>query len=188
MSQETTESTPSGLSQPTELPDVSRVGDLELDQDKDFERHEWRAERIGWVLISLFLAAALLGLFSSGPLSSASAGEKGQGLQLRYSRFARKMAPTTLEVHLGPEAARGGEARVWFSRNYIEQFEVLGTTPEPSRTEAGADRLTFVFDVPDPAEDTGVTLHLRSERAGAFSARVGLDNGTSWPIRQYIYP
>ena len=174
--------------QPTPYPDIVRVGDLELDQDTDFDRKQWRFERAGWAVIALIVVVASLGVFSVGPLAPASAGSAQSGLQVRYSRFARKMAPTMLEITLGEKAGKNGKARVWISRDYIERFEVLHVTPDPASVEAGGHRIIYEFDVSKPPETTGVTFHLRSETAGIFDAEAGLEDGPTVPIRQTLYP
>jgi hypothetical protein len=48
------------------MPDVHRVGDLELEQDVQYQQRSWAFERIGWIAMSLIAIAALLGLTGSG--------------------------------------------------------------------------------------------------------------------------
>ncbi len=48
---------------------VQRVGDLEVAQDRTFQRRSWTIQRVGWVVMLLVAAAALAGLTGSGPLS-----------------------------------------------------------------------------------------------------------------------
>jgi hypothetical protein len=47
---------------------VPRVGDLEVDQNLEFEKVFWRAQRIGWGVVALVVLAALLGVFGNGSL------------------------------------------------------------------------------------------------------------------------
>jgi hypothetical protein len=48
---------------------TERVGDLEVNQDLDFQRHVWWFQRIGLVGMALVVVAALLGLFGGGDSS-----------------------------------------------------------------------------------------------------------------------
>jgi len=42
------------------------------ESDHRFHRNEWRLQRIGWVLVALFLVLAVAGLFGNGPLEERS--------------------------------------------------------------------------------------------------------------------
>lgn len=41
--------------------------DLELTEDFTFEQREWKVQRLGWLIMGLSTALALLGLFGPGP-------------------------------------------------------------------------------------------------------------------------
>src|SRR3712207_4138009 len=53
-----------------DMSETTRVGDLEVAEDLTFQRREWAAQRVGWVLLALVIAAALAGLLGRGPLST----------------------------------------------------------------------------------------------------------------------
>lgn len=167
---------------------ISRVGDLEIELDTKFQQREWRWERAGWALITFVVVASLLGLFSTGPLSKTMTGTPSGGIQVKYDRFARRMAPIMMEVVLEEKASQRGKASIQFSRTYIEKFELVRITPEPSRTEAGKDWVVYTFDVADPPEPTGVTFYLRSEVSGVLSGNVRLEESVAFPLRQFVYP
>ena len=128
---------------------IKRVGDLDIEQDLDFQQRSWRVQRAGWIAMALVTLLALLGLFGSGPLGNATAGEEGAPLRLEYGRFVRLGAPSHLRVHIGPGTTPNGEAHLWLSRAYLEEIEIQRITPEPDRVEAGPDRLTYIFLVPE---------------------------------------
>ena len=67
---------------------IVRIGDLEVDEDLPFQRRAWVAQRIGWVLMALFVLAAAVGLLGAGPLSHARIDVPGL-MTLEYERFAR---------------------------------------------------------------------------------------------------
>jgi hypothetical protein len=48
---------------------LGRAGDLEVEQDLDFQQRTWALERAGWIVMLLIIAAALAGFFGGGPLS-----------------------------------------------------------------------------------------------------------------------
>ena len=81
---------------------MQRVGDLEIEQDHDFQRRSWRLQRAGWIVLSLVLLAGLLGLFGSGPLAHATVGAPGCPVASRV----RPVRPHRRPVHVdGPAAA-----------------------------------------------------------------------------------
>ncbi len=47
------------------MPNVPRVGDLQINQDLDYQRREWTIQRVGWVVIGLIVCAAAP--WASGP-------------------------------------------------------------------------------------------------------------------------
>ena len=166
-----------------------RIGDLDIHEDATFQSRTWLLERIGWIVILLILAAALLGLCgSAGPLGRGSAGEQGGPLSLRYARFPRHAAPTLLEVRLDGATVRDGTARVWMEQALLENFDLEHVTPEPVTVELGAGHLTYVFRVAEPGGPLTITFSLRAERYGPHTGRIGLPDGPTLRFRQFVYP
>ncbi|MGH7964579.1 MAG: hypothetical protein ACRERD_22680 [Candidatus Binatia bacterium] len=170
------------------MADIRRVGDLELNQDLDFQHRSWIVQRIGWAVMALVVLAALLGLLGPGPLSSTVVGIRGAPLWGEYDRFAHYQAPTQLRIHLQLGTQREGEARVWLDRNYLDSVQVKNVIPQPDSVEAGPDRLIYTFRVSEPSQPAIVTFYLEPEQIGPLSGRVGLDRGQSLSFRQFIYP
>lgn len=144
---------------------------------------------MGWVVMTLVLLAALLGLFGSGYLDRARAGAEGSQLWMEYNRFGRLEAETTeLRVHFGPDTSADGKVRLWFSREYMEGVKIMSLNPLPLSVEAGAERYTYVFSVPAEGPRSDVIFHLEPEEMGRLKGRVGLDGGPSLDFRQFVYP
>ena len=70
--------------------------DIELAEDMEFQRKNWRAERIGWAVLAFILLAAALGLFGQGPLGGTVVAAGDDSLSLTYERFWRLSSPTRL--------------------------------------------------------------------------------------------
>ncbi|WP_414588716.1 hypothetical protein [Scytonema sp. PCC 10023] len=170
------------------MPDIERVGDLEIDQDLDIQRRNWAVERVGWGILAFVALAALVGLFGSGMLSNATVGSKKAPLWLEYERFGRFQAPLRLRVHLGQSAGGNGKVRVLLKRDYLENFQIQQVTPQPQSVEAGAKQLTYVFQVTEPNQPTAVTFYLQAEQVGLLSAQVGLPGKQPLHFSQFIYP
>jgi hypothetical protein len=165
---------------------LARVGDLEVAQDPEFQRREWRVQRVGRIVMAVIVAGGVLGLFGTGPLSRATATDPG-GLRVEYGRFERVQAPTTLRIHVHPRAVSAGRAEVWIDREYLLESQVVDVNPPPAAVAVTADRVVYAFDVREPGRPAVVVVHLRHQRAGLPTGRVGVANGAV-SFRQLVYP
>jgi hypothetical protein len=170
------------------MAEIIRVGDLEIDQDLDFQQRSWMVQGIGWVVMPLIVLAALLGLLGSGPLSSATAGSEAGPLWLEYDRFGHHQGPMTLRFHLGAKAVSEGMARLWLSQDYVEKIQIEQVTPEPERVEMSSGGLTYIFPVTEPNQEMIVTFYLKPDKFGPLTGQVGLVEGQSLHFNQFIYP
>jgi hypothetical protein len=162
--------------------------DLEIDQDLDFQRRTWTAERVRWIVMALLLVAGFLGLFGKGPLSEAMVIDPDGALWLSYEHFGRQETGTDLHIHISPEAFDKGEARVWLNRAYLENFKVEQVTPPPLRVEAGADRLTYVFVPVEPDRAARITVRLQPLSMGSCEGEAGVPGRKPVSFRQCFYP
>ena len=168
------------------MADSHRVGDIEVAQDLEFQRHEWVLQRALWVAIAILLLAALAGLFGSGPLSRAEA--VTTGLALDYERLARRHAPHELTVEVGPEATTDGTVALWIDQTYLDGYRVESIMPEPESVETGAQRVVFRFAVGDVDAPAQVVFALEPERVGPNQGRLGLAGGPELAFRQFVFP
>jgi hypothetical protein len=101
---------------------IQRVGDLEINEDPDFELKDWTAQCAGWVFMGLIVFAAILGLLGGrGPLSQASAGTDDNSFRLDYSRFIHWLDPNELRLRVGPPSGQN-ELRISVSSDYLNHF------------------------------------------------------------------
>ncbi len=167
---------------------TQRVGSLEIGQDLDFQRKEWRLQRIGWVVMALLILASLLGLTGSGLLARATVGDAGSPLQLTYSRVDRLEAPTTLDLQLAGEAVTGEQVALRVDRSYLEGVEVEQVVPEPAEVRSEGDGLIYVFGVDEPGQPVTITFDLRHTSFGPKSGQVALDDGPVLDFSQFVLP
>jgi len=161
---------------------------LEIDEDFEFQRRSWRAQRIGWMVMVLVALAALLGLFGTGLLSRATAGGAGSPARVEYERFAHYAAPATLRIHLSAGVAQGGQARVWIDRGWLDGVQVQQINPQPERAETAGDRVIYTFNVADSNHPGSVVFHVTMRRFGLIRGRFGTDYGDEVSFRQFVYP
>lgn len=154
-------------------------GPRELDRHLSFQRREWRAQQIGWIALGLFLAAAVAGLFGSGPLSSARA--SGSGLAVDYQRFVRAGAAQRLLFEINTAAAGPVELRL--SRAYLDAIRLEHVLPPPASTTATGEWTTFVF-----APGTRVvTLDGEARGPGRLSLSASTGAGAALSLWQLAY-
>ncbi|HEV2128712.1 MAG TPA: hypothetical protein VGR22_08850, partial [Thermomicrobiales bacterium] len=86
-----------------------RIGDLEVDEDIEFQEREWKVQRVGWALMLVVIVLALVGLFGTGPLSAVEREADDGTLVLEYQRFVRHGGRTTFSIAAAGSQAENGE-------------------------------------------------------------------------------
>jgi hypothetical protein len=167
---------------------IERIGDLDIQQNIEFQQREWVLQRIAWVVIVLILIAACLGLFGHGLLSGATAESPGGELRVSYDRFDRRAAPSHLEIKIAPGAGQDGRIELWIERAYLERAEVRTISPEPESGRADDDRFVYVFSAVDPDRPQIVTFQLVHDRFGRERGELGLIDGPSVALSQFVFP
>ena len=157
-----------------------RVGDLEIDQDVDYERRSLRLRRVFAVVWTLILVAALLGLFGTGPLSDARAVDGS--LHVGYERFTR--FGTTTEVTIEPGAGEG-MTNVAISRSYLQDFVIDAILPQPADAAVLPDRVVYTFELRLPTE---LKFFMTAREVGAKKATIWGPAGDSLSYDQFVYP
>ncbi|HEX3159523.1 MAG TPA: hypothetical protein VHQ45_13460 [Gemmatimonadaceae bacterium] len=168
--------------------DGRHVGELQIDQDLDFQRREWRVQRLGWWVMGLVLVLALGGAFGRGPLAHATLGTPGGPLRVEYDRLARHGAKSELRLHLGPAAVSDGVARVWLDREWVDGADVEDIQPVPERVIVAGDRLVYEFQVGSATAASVIRFALRPDAMWRRELRVGLTDGPTLAATQFVYP
>lgn len=160
---------------------LTRIGDLQLQLDPEFQRREWRFRRVGWIAMALLLVLSILGLFGSGVLSDTSA--RTAGLEIRYPRFTRWRAPDDFEVVLTDLRAAGAE--FWIAAEYLDGMDIDHVAPEPLRWVARDGRIHYEFAASGP--DLRIRFHCTPTRPGCKRLRIGVAGG-ELQLWQFTYP
>lgn len=167
---------------------METIGDLRIDQDIEFQRRAWRVERIGWGVIFLVIALGLLGLFSTGPLSSASAGNIEDGITLGYERFLRNEGEASLEITVAPDQVVDGKIRLWVNADYLDHTADLVVHPTPDEVRLDDSRQIFVF-LTEPSDGPfALSISFQPEAVGRLSGDVGVVDGAAISFWQFSYP
>jgi hypothetical protein len=164
---------------------ITRIGDLDINQDLDVQARMWKIQRIGWVVMGLILLAALIGLFGSGPISRATEGEENSGFMVQFERFGRSRGPSELRFLVRPD--RDGRLSVWISDAYLSRLTVHQMVPWPDGMipmEGGVR-----FDWRTSGSDwVQIICSVEVTSFGFLSGEMrSLDRAPIY-IRQFIYP
>lgn len=167
---------------------IQRVGDLDIDENLDFQVWQWRFERVGWGLLALIVLLALLGLFGGGPISSVSAGSDAGGLTVEYQRFIRQEGEDELIVTVDARHARDGQVELWISGTYLDAIAVTGFSPEPVEQSGDDGRVVYRFALAEGATSLTIDIDYAARSVGRLSARIGTGPETSVTFHQFSYP
>jgi hypothetical protein len=148
-----------------------------------FHEHEWRIQRIGWWILTLFLVLALAGLFGKGPLSHARA-EAATG-RIEYEHFIRYGTPAEFVITPSGRAA-GGTSRVAISSDYLEAFRVERITPEPTSARIAGGHVVYEFATSSPG--ASISFEVDPRQLWRHRAVVRIDGGPPLEIWQLTYP
>lgn len=164
-----------------------KVGKIQVEEDLQFLKHEWRFQRIGWIGMALILLAGVLGAFGRGALSHARAGDL-RIFAAEYSRIIRHGAIDELTIFVGPGLQADSVVRISVSSAYLTEFEIEDILPEPVTHQQTGQYTMLDFLRADPRSALRVSMKLRPNSYGSVSARMQLVGSNTLNIRQFIMP
>lgn len=167
---------------------TKKVGDLQINEDMEFQRRSWIIQRIGWAIFALVILLALLGLFGDGVLSDAQAGQRDGALWLEYPRFERFQDEFQIKVHANEGTATAGEIRIQLTRDYLENVEVNGISPNPDSEIEDEDWITYVFKTNGGSSPFTAYFYVTPQKAAPLSGTFRLQNADPVSFSQFIYP
>ena len=164
---------------------MEQVRSSPIEEDLPFQRRQWRVERVAWAAMPVILVLATLGIFGGGgPLARAVSGPVDGG-HVEYARFARYLAPATLDVELASSAQR--QVRLRINDDYLNAMNVRSITPPPVSTALGDHYRTFVFDRSGSGAAT-IRFELEPTRLGLRRGSVAVDGGAPLSFSHFVYP
>lgn len=153
-------------------------GSIHVTENPRFQQVEWAAQSVGSVLLTLFVIAALFGVFGRGPASSATATAADGTLTAEYERFARQGSVWFLRVR----ATTGGVGALLLGKTLVDGHEIEQITPQPDRSRATSDGLLVSYD--EPVRE--IKLRLRPSGPGWFTYRVAA-GASVMELGQFVY-
>jgi hypothetical protein len=152
---------------------------LQFDEDIPLHIKGWQVQKIGWIVIAVFLLLAVIGLFGTGPLSYRTISIYGDVLQ--YEQFGRFEGQTELEFTLNKES---GTTQIGFSQTYLDKFQIERIFPLAEKTEIVDQKIIYTFNATDRGK---IRFYLIPEKAGVAKATISVNNNVI-NLSQFIYP
>ncbi|HET6566697.1 MAG TPA: hypothetical protein VFG50_01960 [Rhodothermales bacterium] len=170
------------------MPEIKRIGDLDISQDLDHQHRMWRVEHVGWGVMVLLVVAALLGLLGPGPLSNTTAGEESAPLRATYGRFDRYKSPSQMTVHIGPALVHDGKVELSINRAFFDRVDLGQVDPEPVQVAAGPNWFIYTFAVADASAPLEVRFHYEPGDAGPLRIAVAAPGAPPIRFTSFVYP
>jgi hypothetical protein len=160
---------------------------LQVEQHDAFQRQEWRAQRVGWLMMALLVLAALTGLLGGpGPLSWTTATGADGALQVEYQRLGHFEADEVVTVTVASAAVTGDSVDVELAGGWLQAVDVRGITPEPREQLATPYGLRLTFAT-EPGAELSVQMTYRPAAIGNLYGGVRLE-GETVGFGQFVYP
>jgi hypothetical protein len=156
-----------------------------IPEDMDFQYRNWRAERIGWTVMTVAVVAGLLGVFARGIVSDGRIASNGATFTVEYERFAHKTARTYFTVRI--RGSSTPEVRLRLNRAFVETYDIEVLQPQPLRATASAAGVELVM-ARSGENDVAVDIAARPRRFGRASLAVEVEGQGSASFTQFIYP
>lgn len=162
--------------------------ELEIEQDEAFQRREWRFERLGWAVLTLFVVAGLIGALGKGPVAWATASSDDGVLTVEHNRVTRLLADDEVTLSFGPDAVQDGTVTVEVTGSWYAQVELRSITPQPDAELLVPDGMVLELPVSRAGEELTVELVVRATGVGAYSAQFAVPGSPPVTFRQIVLP
>jgi hypothetical protein len=162
--------------------------ELDLKVDTQFQKAEWRAQRFGWVIWSLIVVAACLGLLGPGWLSDREVTSTPGGLTVGYERFLHYHHPSQLTITCDGAHLDSDTVHIEVARSLLDQVQILRIDPEPEHYQVADDWVVYEFHRDPRADAVKVVFHVEYEGYGNVKGEISLAGTESVTLRQFVYP
>jgi hypothetical protein len=165
---------------------ATRSDELQLETDEYFQRHEWRVQRVGWIVWSLVIIAGSIGLLGSGPISATETIAPDGSLSVAYDRYLHYHHPTKLTLTSGKIEDQA--LRIKLDRQLLERLQIERIEPPPSQSEVTNDGVIYTFLQNSPLQNSKVVFHVDYEDFGSSRGTVEVIGYQPVTLKQFVYP
>jgi hypothetical protein len=153
--------------------------ELELEEDLKWTERSWVIQRIGWIMLLLFVGSAALGVFGTGILSKVH--KQSGEYSVEYERFGRYQMPQEIKI-MAP--SRNGKIVITVPQSFTQNYEIPSSIPQPERQVFDNTHLRLEYPSNGPVL---IMFEIEAEKTGTHTADF-LVNDQVFSISQFIYP
>lgn len=158
-------------------------------EDLGYQETEWKVQRVAWALMLTLVLAALIGaLGNRGPISDASIRSSDGAFDLQYNGLPHHHAPATLVFTVSPAMVQDGEVQIWMDAEYARALSIESIIPEPESVDVGSERVLYTFTVESQDAPLDIIFQYQHDGYWWLEGHVGIENGGSVNVRQFIFP
>jgi hypothetical protein len=173
------------FSQPVEE-SVSKVNEVEVGEDLDFQRKWWRFENFVWVIFSLIIVLDLCGVFGRGPFAKAERRAVDGTIDVMYERVERTESPSILTIRFGQSAIVDGKIKLYISESLVQELGTQRIIPAPLASEIGKGGLTYTFLA--STSPASVDLALEPSGPGLYKFTIGVVGAEPVHAKVFVVP
>ncbi len=133
------------------------------------------------------IVLALAGVFSDGPLSSATAKDPAGRVTVDYERFLRQGARSRVHIRVDSAVAAAG-ATVRVGGALAGEFTIESLHPHPLVSHSSHDALLFRMAPTAPGAPLDIHIAFETDVAGSRRSEIGLEGQPAIPLFQFVYP
>lgn len=150
-----------------------------------FESGWNRLQTITEIVVAFIVAAGLIGLFGTGPLSSAKAQGPNGDFGISYERILRRTVESKLKISL-IKPVTGPTVEVLLPDAFLNDMTIASASPRASAMRLDPRGITYVFDV-GPAGTGQITFDLKPKGYGPIASPFVVA-GEPIVLHQFIFP
>ncbi len=148
---------------------VPKVNDeLAVGSDLAFQRRFLKFQRVVWVILCLFLAAAFSGVLGRGPLAHTVAVANDGSFDVKYEWVERYASPSVVTVNFQAVAIQNGEVQLWVSDSLLKPLGNQRVIPQPLRSTVENGGVLYAF----PATSVPAAVEFQTQPASMGSTQV----------------
>jgi hypothetical protein len=160
--------------------------ELEVDEDLAHERRAWRAQKLGWGVITLLLTLGAAGLLGEGPANRRTAAAENLSVRALYERTLRHNAQSELLATVRSDAIAGERALLTVGQEWLSSVKVHSVVPEPEAVRAVPGGMQYEFRA--AGGDFDATFHFEPSGFGSVPLRLEAAGHPPLLLRQFILP
>jgi hypothetical protein len=170
------------------MPGNRSIHELLSDRHLAGLRTEYRVERVAWIGMGLVLVAAVLGGLGPGLLGQRRLVTPDGSLSVEYSAMERCARRSRLVIRVSPDVSSTRPVQLALSRPLVDRTELSQVTPPPDRIQTRPGNVVLIYDPAALSAGGPIIYRCEHEHYGPITFDVGLIEGQSVRIQQFVWP